>query len=188
MTIMVSERDGLVTGKSVAKSKRIAGGKYLDTKGEIAIWNGKSWKCEHSRVRSQCKECGGASICEHSRVRSQCKDCGGASICQHDRIRSQCKECGGTSICEHSRVRSQCKECGGASICEHNRLASQCKECKVSRSLTDVLAIATPSSIVVPVPWTDAFAVVDASDVASGDAADDTATSFGFSALAPLSL
>ena len=26
--------------------------------------------CEHVRVRSVCKECGGSSICEHGRVRS----------------------------------------------------------------------------------------------------------------------
>jgi hypothetical protein len=31
--------------------------------------------CEHGRVRSKCKECGGGSICEHGRVRSRCKEC-----------------------------------------------------------------------------------------------------------------
>ena len=48
-------------------------------------WTAKGWRCEHGRVRSQCKECGGASICEHGRVRSTCKECGGASICEHGR-------------------------------------------------------------------------------------------------------
>ena len=33
--------------------------------------------CEHGRQRSQCKECGGASICEHGRRRSNCKECRG---------------------------------------------------------------------------------------------------------------
>jgi len=33
--------------------------------------------CEHQRVRSRCKQCGGSGICEHQRQRSQCKDCGG---------------------------------------------------------------------------------------------------------------
>ena len=91
----------------------------------------KQWQrhCNHGRVRSRCKECGGASICEHGRRRSSCKECGGASICEHGRERSACKECGGASICEHGRRRSDCKECGGASICEHGRGRSRCKEC-----------------------------------------------------------
>ena len=32
-------------------------------------------------------------LCPHQRRRSQCKECGGASICQHQRQRSRCKEC-----------------------------------------------------------------------------------------------
>ena len=67
--------------------------------------------CEHGvKYRSKCKVCG---ACPHGRQRSQCKECGGASICEHGRVRSICKECGGGSICEHGRVRSVCKECGG---------------------------------------------------------------------------
>jgi hypothetical protein len=86
-------------------------------------------KCEHGRIKSQCKECGGASICEHRRRKSECKECGGTSICEHGRHKSKCKECGGASICEHGREKSKCKECGGASICEHGRQKSSCKEC-----------------------------------------------------------
>ena len=107
---------------------RKKGEKWL-VKGQIRIWSGKRWHCQHNRIRSQCKECGGASICEHNRIRSQCKECGGASICEHNRKRSKCKECGGASICEHNRERSKCKECGGSQICEHNRRRSRCKEC-----------------------------------------------------------
>ena len=54
--------------------------------------------CEHGRVRSKCKECGGGSICEHGRERHRCKECGGGSICEHGRIRSRCKDCGGPRI------------------------------------------------------------------------------------------
>ena len=86
-------------------------------------------KCIHNRVRSTCKDCGGASICEHKRQRSTCKECGGSSICEHNRQRSTCKDCGGSSICEHNRRRSKCKDCGGASICDHNRERSKCKDC-----------------------------------------------------------
>ena len=46
------------------------------------ISDGNKWRCEHGRVRSVCKECGGASICEHGRVRRRCKECGGSSICE----------------------------------------------------------------------------------------------------------
>jgi hypothetical protein len=69
-------------------------------------------KCEHGKIRSKCKDCGGgSSICEHGKIRSQCKDCGGSSICEHGKIRSQCKDCGGSSICEHGKRRSRCKDC-----------------------------------------------------------------------------
>jgi len=56
-------------------------------------WIRTRYKCEHGRVRSTCKECGGGSLCEHGRQRSQCKKCGGGSICEHGRVRSRCKEC-----------------------------------------------------------------------------------------------
>ena len=47
---------------------------------------------EHGvKYRSQCKVV--CSACPHGRRRSQCKECGGASICEHSRQRSQCKEC-----------------------------------------------------------------------------------------------
>ena len=54
-------------------------------------------KSQHNRQRSQCQDCGGASICQHNRIRSRCNDFGGASICQHNRQRGQCKDCGDTS-------------------------------------------------------------------------------------------
>ena len=86
-------------------------------------------KCEHNKIRSQCKECGGSAICEHQKVRSQCKECGGSAICEHQKVRSSCKECGGSAICEHKRIKRQCKECEGKAICEHNTIKSICKEC-----------------------------------------------------------
>ena len=49
--------------------------------------------CEHNRIKSSCKECGGGSICEHMRVKTRCKECGGASMCDHNRRKEQCKEC-----------------------------------------------------------------------------------------------
>lgn len=86
-------------------------------------------KCEHNRLKSRCKECGGCSICVHNRIRIQCKDCGGSQICEHSRRKTECKECGGSSICVHNRRKTQCKECGGSQICDHNRQKITCKEC-----------------------------------------------------------
>ena len=42
----------------------------------IGIWSGNQWHCEHGKVRSVCKACGGGSICDHGRQRHQCKPCG----------------------------------------------------------------------------------------------------------------
>lgn len=50
-------------------------------------------------------------MCEHDRVRSFCRDCGGSQICEHDKRRSKCKLCGGGSICEHQKVKSACNIC-----------------------------------------------------------------------------
>jgi len=132
---MVGQHAGIVPLKGVAKSERRQGGKYLDTKGRIGIYDGTKLKCEHRRERSTCKDCGGSSICQHGRKRSRCKDCGGASICEHGRQRPQCKECSGSGICEHGRRRSDCKECGGVSICEHSRQRSTCNECRACKVL-----------------------------------------------------
>ena len=42
-------------------------------------------KCEHNRIKKDCKECGGSGICEHNRRKRNCKDCGGSGICVHNR-------------------------------------------------------------------------------------------------------
>jgi hypothetical protein len=55
-------------------------------------------------------------ICEHNRLRSACKECGGSQICEHGRKRSRCKECGGSQICEHNRYRPNCSVCGPVSV------------------------------------------------------------------------
>ena len=86
-------------------------------------------KCEHGKIKSRYKECGGSKICEHNRRRSQCKDCGGSEVCEHGRIRYRCKDCGGTGICEHNKVKNECKECSGSQICQHGRRRDRCKDC-----------------------------------------------------------
>ena len=145
---------GLVSGKSVPKPKRKKGGRYLDMKGEITIWNGKTWRCEHDRKKPLCKECGGSSICEHNRQRSVCKECGGGGICEHGKHRYICKQCnpnqycihgrlrqvckargcGGRAVCKHKRDRAKCKDCGGKR-CEHGKRCNFCKDCKATKAL-----------------------------------------------------
>ena len=86
-------------------------------------------KCQHGRVKSNCRECGGSSICPHDRIKYQCRDCGGSRICEHGRSRFHCRDCKGSSICEHNKQRNKCKDCGGASFCEHDRIRHACKDC-----------------------------------------------------------
>uniref|UniRef100_A0A6C0AGU9 Uncharacterized protein n=1 Tax=viral metagenome TaxID=1070528 RepID=A0A6C0AGU9_9ZZZZ len=108
--------------------KRNKGEKWI-FKGEIRIWSGKKWHCQHNKRKERCTTCGGAEICKHKRQRLTCKECGGSQICEHKRQRSTCKECSGSQICEHNIQRSRCKECGGSQICEHNRERSKCIQC-----------------------------------------------------------
>jgi len=117
--------------EGVEEEAEIVGEEIVEKVGEVVKrdkWGKRL--CEHNRVKTKCKECGGSSICEHGRIRSRCKECGGSSICKHNIIRSICKECGGASICEHNKNKSICKECGGSQICKHGRRKSRCKECK----------------------------------------------------------
>ena len=37
-------------------------------------------------------------FCEHKKIKSKCKDCGGNQICEHKRIKSTCNECDGSLI------------------------------------------------------------------------------------------
>ena len=60
----------------------------------------KKKMCEHNKIRSRCKACGGSQICEHNKIKSVCKDCGGGSICEHGKRRSCCGLCGGSKICK----------------------------------------------------------------------------------------
>tara|TARA_B100001175_G_scaffold302298_1_gene296206 strand:- start:4632 stop:5732 length:1101 start_codon:yes stop_codon:yes gene_type:complete len=112
--------------------KRNKGEKWI-FKGQIRIWSGKIWHCQHNKRKEHCTTCGGGSICEHKKRRSRCKECGGGggggSICEHKKQRSSCIQCGGGSICEHKKRRSRCIQCGGGSICEHKKQRSRCKEC-----------------------------------------------------------
>ena len=108
-------------------------------------------KCEHNKLKSRCKECGGSQICEHNtrkdrcikccsvsfcehkKLKLTCKECGGSQVCEHNKLKTRCIECGGGSICEHNKMRSRCIECGGGQICEHKKVKSDCKECGGSR-------------------------------------------------------
>ena len=56
----------------------------------------QSSTCMHPCDETDRTACGGwAGICEHKRIKTQCRDCGGPGICEHKRRRSRCKDCGG---------------------------------------------------------------------------------------------
>ena len=86
-------------------------------------------KCEHGKIKNQCRECGGSSFCEHGIRKFTCKKCGGTEICVHGKRKPICKECGGSDICIHNKQKQTCKECGGSEICRHNKQKHRCKEC-----------------------------------------------------------
>ena len=71
------DRPYRLTTQKTAKEKIIGHWYYRYSKGELELghWNGKRWLCKHNRRKSQCKECGGASICKHNRQKSQCHIC-----------------------------------------------------------------------------------------------------------------
>ena len=68
-------------------------------------------KCEHNKIKSKCKDCGGSELCEHNKRKYTCKDCGGSGVCEHNKLKRVCKDCGGSSICEHDKQRSNCRLC-----------------------------------------------------------------------------
>lgn len=113
----------LSTGK-MSKSCKVCSIKQNESK--------KKNKCEHNRIKYQCRDCNGSSICEHNCRKTRCKECKGNSICEHGKIKYQCKDCNGSAFCEHGKIKSYCIDCKGNSICEHNRQKAICKECKGS--------------------------------------------------------
>ena len=48
---------------------------------------------EESGCHNHASTCKHGGICQHHRMRSQCKDCGGRSICHHYRVGRSCKVC-----------------------------------------------------------------------------------------------
>ena len=78
------------------------------------------------------KTCSRTYKCEHGRRKSQCRDCGGSSFCEHDKRKSQCKMCGGTSLCKSDH-------CETAAIKKYNGYClpcciQVCPEIQVSRN------------------------------------------------------
>ncbi len=91
--------------------------------------NVKHKKCEHEKLKSRCKHCGGSDLCEHGKRKEYCKSCGGWSICEHGKRKSICRQCGGSQICEHRKLKAQCRQCRGSQICEHGKRKAACKTC-----------------------------------------------------------
>ena len=107
---------------------RTVGDKWI-INGEIRIWNGNKWLCEHGKQKCQCKKCGGSSFCDHGKRKNICAKCDGSDICEHGKRKNRCVKCDGSSICEHKKVRTRCKKCGGRDICEHGSRKDICKKC-----------------------------------------------------------
>lgn len=96
--------------------------------------------CCHKKHRSQCRECGGASICKHNKLRSHCKECGGTSICVHDKRRSQCTEC--QTLEELQRNKMFCNICGvtglGSKKRREKQMCAKCDDRSVDRTEVEI--------------------------------------------------
>lgn len=46
----------------------------------------KNKRCEHGKIKTTCKACGGTFICEHDKRKIICKECNGGSICKHKKV------------------------------------------------------------------------------------------------------
>ena len=73
--------------------------------GRAGAWIARAFAS--ARLKSQCRQCKGASICPHQRRKSDCRECGGAGVCPHQRRRRACKECAAAAsgASSHSALR-----------------------------------------------------------------------------------
>ena len=119
------------------------------------------------------------SICEHGRLRTFCKECGGAGLCEHGRYRGRCKECRSGMVCEHGLPHTTCKECrGGAGSsprlpkrpreCVEGVQWAQCDECGQWRRLQCGESVPTDDA------WWDCSMVVGGSCVQPEDEESET--------------
>jgi hypothetical protein len=85
-------------------------------------------KCEHNKIKRQCRDCNGSSFCEHNIRKSVCKECKGSSICEHDKIRNSCRQSNGSAFCEHNKERNKCVICHPSCACQ------QCKSIIINKT------------------------------------------------------
>ncbi len=113
------------------KKDRIKGEKYYYNN-EVRIWDGRKLKCEHNKLKNDCKSCSGSSFCIHDKFKKYCIECLGSAMCMHNRRKTVCHECQGSSICIHNKIKNKCRDCKGSSICVHNKIKHECRDCKGS--------------------------------------------------------
>ena len=72
----------------------------------------------HNKETKQCQECRRECItrykCEHGKIKYQCRACSGQSLCQHGYQRTQCRRCLGSGLCSHNIQKDRCVLCGNA--------------------------------------------------------------------------
>ena len=102
--------------------------------------------CEHGRMRSQCKECGGSSICEHGRQRYTARTVAGvhtastvvsaedarSAVGQNLRARSSALSVQGVRWGINLRARSSCALSARSAVGDQSAstvVSASCKEC-----------------------------------------------------------
>ena len=97
--------------------------------------------CPHGTKSSySCKQCkhegiDGRGICNHDKLKSRCRECGGGALCIHDKQKSHCRECGGSAYCIHDKQKTKCRECGGSALCIHDKQKYMCVDCNCAEEL-----------------------------------------------------
>lgn len=108
----------------------------------------KTLDCFYSQS-TVCKACVKArSRCEHNRVRTQCRECKGSAFCIHDRRKAYCKLCKGSQLCIHEVARDYCKQCHGKRLCVHKYQKSYCKICKANQNANKTNTIISPQHLI----------------------------------------
>ena len=96
-------------------------------------------RCEHNKLKHQCRQCDGSAFCIHDKIKTQCRACNGSAFCIHDKIKTQCRTCNGSAFCIHDRRKSDCRQCDGSAFCMHGKFKHHCIHCDIHGYISGIM-------------------------------------------------
>jgi len=96
---MLEERATSEGGRKKHPKKDPNVGSLCNASGQATAANGAEINCHVPHPSASNKPRRSPTLCEHPRVKSNCKDCGGSGIFEHQQMLSRCKDCGGSGPC-----------------------------------------------------------------------------------------